>query len=329
MRFHLLLIVVTSVLFFLLLFLCEPGERAGNFTISDSGSKFALFQNSQNIQNWHEWWYVNFHERQSGIEGRFLLFTHGDMNSLRYIIGIHSSILENSKELLRSDELFLKDEYHVDQGSAVVRMGKHLLKMVDKDTLEVHIEPEDGKFELDLKLKRVTPGFSRKEGILTRPEDVFWIVPMPLAKVEGVLKYGNTTRKIEGWGYHDHNYGLWEKIRWMWGEIGNIQRNISLVFIKARIGNETKGGLIMLDSKGIVFQIPYPNFDVKIMEGVVIDDISYPTLVNITGKGMVYSVHIEAKNVTETSSIMEYSGEILYGNKVAYEFENVRGFFEY
>lgn len=330
MKIYVPVLVAVSVFFVVLfLFRIPMQERAGYFEMSGSGSKFFTFQSSPKIHDWHEWWYVNFHQEEPGLDGRFLFFTHGDLNSPKNIIGIHSKIFKDSALFVSYNDIFFMEDYQSVEEATDLRMGENWIKMTNEDTTKIHVEREGEGLEVNLEMKRLATGFSKKEYIFGDEEDVFWIAPMPLAKVEGVIEYGGESLEITGWGYHDHNYGIWDEIKWIWGEMGDYRKNVSIVFIKAVLENQTKGGIIMLDGEDIVFQILYPSYELAFEESVFRENAYVPVKIAMSGEGSGYSVEITGKNMTESSEMMLYTGNVSYQGNVIHEFDNLKGFFEY
>ena len=56
-----------------------------------------------------------------------------------------------------------------------------------------------------------------------------YVVPILSGPVHGSLRAGADTIALDGAiGYHDHNWGYWEGVRWQWGQVA--QGDVSIVF---------------------------------------------------------------------------------------------------
>jgi hypothetical protein len=56
-----------------------------------------------------------------------------------------------------------------------------------------------------------------------------YVVPVLSGPVHGALRIGADTFRLDGvTGYHDHNWGFWEGVRWQWGQVAHD--DVSIVF---------------------------------------------------------------------------------------------------
>jgi len=56
-----------------------------------------------------------------------------------------------------------------------------------------------------------------------------YVVPVLSGPVRGALRVGGDTIPLDGAaGYHDHNWGFWEGVRWQWGQVAD--GDVSIVF---------------------------------------------------------------------------------------------------
>jgi hypothetical protein len=56
-----------------------------------------------------------------------------------------------------------------------------------------------------------------------------YVVPVLSGAVRGSLRIGGETVSLDGAvGYHDHNWGFWEGVRWQWGQVAHD--DVSIVF---------------------------------------------------------------------------------------------------
>jgi hypothetical protein len=56
-----------------------------------------------------------------------------------------------------------------------------------------------------------------------------YVVPVLSGPLRGTLRIGNDTIALDtATGYHDHNWGFWEGVRWQWGQVAS--GDVSIVF---------------------------------------------------------------------------------------------------
>jgi hypothetical protein len=56
-----------------------------------------------------------------------------------------------------------------------------------------------------------------------------YVVPVLSGAVRGSLRIGGETIRLDGaTGYHDHNWGFWQGVRWQWGQVA--KDDVSIVF---------------------------------------------------------------------------------------------------
>ncbi len=56
-----------------------------------------------------------------------------------------------------------------------------------------------------------------------------YVVPVLSGSLHGTLRVGGETISLDGaTGYHDHNWGFWEGVRWQWGQVAS--GDLSIVF---------------------------------------------------------------------------------------------------
>jgi hypothetical protein len=102
-------------------------------------------------------------------------------------------------------------------------------------TYEVRLAGD--QVEARLRFDNLLPGWARGDGSVVigsygHPEVIGWCVPQPRARVVGTLTYGGLEHRVEGEGYHDHNWGDFEFTkylsRWHWGRVTTPE--LTLVF---------------------------------------------------------------------------------------------------
>src|SRR5207244_1483980 len=54
-----------------------------------------------------------------------------------------------------------------------------------------------------------------------------YVVPVLSGSFSGALRIGSDTVSVDGLvGYHDHNWGFWEGVRWQWGQVAHGDMSI-------------------------------------------------------------------------------------------------------
>lgn len=105
-----------------------------------------------------------------------------------------------------------------------VRIGRNRCWAEDDDVYGVHIEEAD--LQADMLFKTTTVGWRPGNGRFQfGGKDSFfsWIVPQPRAKVQGKIVIQGEKKRVNGWGYHDHNWGTVSLLdtvsKWSWGRM--------------------------------------------------------------------------------------------------------------
>lgn len=292
------------------------------FDADEGGSKFRLFQNHADIADWNEWWYTNFYDENLKIGGNVLLFTRGDLNSFKNIIGLHVDVFNHSENFVAIGEVISEEQYSSEEHTTDVIMGQSRFRMLKPDKYELYIKPEGKNFELNLTYERVTLGFSKKGSFLG--EEAFATIPIPLAKVDGYIIYDNGKKLyINGKGYCEHYYGIWRDVEWDWGIVGNLVDKFSITFSKAEIKNKTIGHITVTDDKEIIV-ILYPDMDVESVEY----GTQSPDEYHIYGEKDGFVVDLHASPVGDLR-IYYFTGNVTKNSEIVYSLQDEIGFFEH
>ena len=108
------------------------------------------------------------------------------------------------------------------EGKCDVRMGANYFRG-DLQDYVLHIENPEGGVTIDLTLSSTARSFRPGTAFFQRENgDIFtWLCAVPRGKVSGTVVCGGKTLKVEGIGYHDHQWGTAENHefwnRWLWG----------------------------------------------------------------------------------------------------------------
>lgn len=102
----------------------------------------------------------------------------------------------------------------------------------------LHLAEED--MEFDLTYYNELPGWKPGGGMTKYGDDEFfaWVVPSPRARVEGTVRFGDTTLEARGIGYQDHNWGVGDMKRiidyWYWGRIYGEDFTLLYAYVQTR-----------------------------------------------------------------------------------------------
>ena len=63
-----------------------------------------------------------------------------------------------------------------------------------------------------------------------------YVVPVLSGDLHGSLRVGGDTISLDGaTGYHDHNWGFWEGVRWQWGQVASGDRSADFSIVYGRV----------------------------------------------------------------------------------------------
>ncbi len=160
--------------------------------------------------SWAEWWYFNF-TATDGLYGYLTFGVDRDRRAIvRVVVRLPSGRLVRWSEMRPASELPLEGaSFRAGSQSVVLRDGTYYIHVSHGDFLgEFRVSPIPG---LDF------PPVERQAGTFQSG----YVVPALRALVTGYVHAGAERAAIEGAGYHDHNWGLWQSVTWEWGTASN------------------------------------------------------------------------------------------------------------
>jgi len=161
-------------------------------------------------ETWAEWWYFNF----TGADGLYGYITFGvnrDRGAMvRVAIRLPSGRLLRWTTVQSASELpFGGGRFRAGQQSIALRERTYYISIAHGDsTAELRVAPVPGLY---------FPPVDRQAGTFQSG----YVVPALRARVTGYLQVGRERVGIDGVGYHDHNWGLWQDVTWEWGTASN------------------------------------------------------------------------------------------------------------
>ncbi len=161
-------------------------------------------------RSWAEWWYFNF-ATTDGLYG-YLRFSADQTRTALVTVSLRlpGGRLVRWMEQHPAAVLPLDgSRFQAGAQSVVLREGTYAIHLSRGDfSAELQVLPIPG---LDF------PPLERQAGTFRSG----YVVPALRAKARGVVRVGREQFVIDGVGYHDHNWGVWEAVTWEWGTASN------------------------------------------------------------------------------------------------------------
>jgi len=204
---------------------------------------------SPDMNRWAEWHYFNF--ESPAFYGYLSVMAAGNIlqDKARWIVSLQ--IYDQSYKRYSAD-------YPASRESLPLQMvdycaGTNRIRFV-KDHYEIHLHFQNPVPVRGTLLYYPAPGLYFPPTYLARKKDFEsgYVIPAIRGKYEGNIQIGTTTYDFhEINGYHDHNWGIWQKIAWNWGHA--FSRTFSIFFGEIYLENNSKGLFAgVYDSKGFV-----------------------------------------------------------------------------
>lgn len=214
-----------------------------------------------NKKGLYEWWYFDVHL----VSGQTLVvFFHAKNPNpgLQGKSGVEIVLLRPNGQRFQKFIRYPKSAFFAAYDKPVITVGKNSLRVEKNEgelpTYEININEED--ISCHLFYKAEVNGWKPGTG-LSKFGDLGtfnWIVPIPRATVEGTITDGEQTFKVNGIGYHDHNWldFPFQSIidYWMWGRIYSDNFTISYAFIQCnkKVNNHAVKVLMLAEGKEVI-----------------------------------------------------------------------------
>jgi len=310
----------------------------------DDAAHFKYHQNESNIINWYEWWYAN----AKGYDGNNIIiefFTFGDLNNpFASAVGIFMIFMKSDGSTFKSLKSYPLIDYKLDYEKCNVTIAGDVFTENDDGTYTITYHNIINNVNLQLNLSKINRGI---EGIPSTAEENRWMrwnIPVPYGRVEGVLEYsdknGHHIYTISGKGYHDHNWGISEKLSlyWDWGEFSDGSMPASITYGMLRFGNGPYEGGIYFSNETVRKAIYMQDLTVEYKNWDIICGFKKPTEIIFSGSNGSFSVELTLK--FERAYIigvgkmgMPYLMGKMSGtaniNGKTYRFSDITGFYEH
>ncbi|HHX66406.1 MAG TPA: hypothetical protein GX702_16130 [Chloroflexi bacterium] len=167
-----------------------------------------------------EWWYydVSFGDG----EALSLTFHLTDIVKPASLSGsVTLSLFGDNRRVRHHLMPYPRDAIHASNRYCDTRIGPNRCRQEGNG---YRVEIDEPGLQLDIYFETIIGGWRPGQGMFRFGDGTgyfAWLVAQPKARVSGTLTLNGFTRSIQGWGYHDHNWGtvpLLDTIdKWSWG----------------------------------------------------------------------------------------------------------------
>ena len=197
-----------------------------------------------------EWWYFDaVFENGLSVHIGFRLYHIREIGILQARINVYKEgtlIKEKIHRFLLSNIILDKKK------PSIIINDKKVVSFV----IEKNNQRSPWKYKINLSIEEVSVNLTfvgKSEGWKIETDSTCWTVPIPTANVTGTISFKGKTEKVNGTGYHDHNWGyspttVLQNIGWYWGRITAEQLHITWA---NTIISKTKQDLITVVNKPI------------------------------------------------------------------------------
>ncbi|WP_287154071.1 lipocalin-like domain-containing protein [Candidatus Solincola tengchongensis] len=238
-----------------------PGEKDGEIIPLTPGEN-ALHPEARSSRYYGEWWYFDARLDDGHVVVGFIQAS--ELMSRKPGIELH--VYKPDGEKLSVVKKFSHEQLRASTEKCDVWVGDNhcYAEFPESGNLPVHHLhiAEDG-MEADLTFRSEVPGWKPGKGRTRYGNRGYfaWVVPAPRAYVEGSVRFGGTTLRAKGIGYHDHNVVTADMRRilsfWYWGRLYTEEHTLLYAYVKTnrRFGGKAskplmlaRGGEVILSS---------------------------------------------------------------------------------
>lgn len=270
----------------------------------------------EDLNRWAEWHYFNF--EGSDFYGYLSLMAAGNFsaNQGKWII----SLQMNDGTYRRFSQTFAAKTDQLPLQTVRYSMGPTKVQFA-KDHYEIDLNFSDKEEVRGHLVFYPSPGLYFPPTFLARSEqyESGYVIPAIRGRYEGNLQIGSRTYAFGGIaGYHDHNWGIWQKTHWNWGHAFSKEEDGSytLFFGEIYVNDKSKGLFIgVFDRSGFltVFRpegIQFSNFQKR-------DHLEVPTELSISQKKNFAA--IEMKGQAQTFVVTPVDDQYFIQYKMNYD----------
>ncbi len=225
---------ITLLLSFILIPSCAS-LYTGNYKLANFSVKNQPDQLGEKVQKWEdglrtkekknqlEWWYFDGKLSDGSIVVCYFWKVHFLVD--QYFIGFNYS--KPGQEDIFKIKYFKSKDVTFLEDSCDVRFGENFI-IGNLEKYKIRINPNDfDGLGFDVILKSQSMPYRPQDGVIKAGNDFFaWLAAVPKGSFKGHFFENGNTIKIQGAGYHDHNWGntplqkLFKSWLWFRGEAG-------------------------------------------------------------------------------------------------------------
>ncbi len=172
--------------------------------LSEKVSSWEDGQRTEGLKNQFEWWYVDTKLNDGTIIVTYFYKVHFIRD--QYFIGFNYT--DPNGEKFSKLKYFKKNDVEFASDSCYVKMGNNLIAgNLNKYSIKIDPYDFDG-YGIDVILTSTTKPYRPQDGTLRAGESYFsWLAAVPNGIIDGYVICENRKSKVNGSGYHDHNWG--------------------------------------------------------------------------------------------------------------------------
>jgi hypothetical protein len=170
--------------------------------------------------SWAEWLYFN---GRAGGDRFYLTFLAGPrLESGRRVLGVRLQLEHGGASASFSDSVEVDDEALL--GAPDLTAGPNSVRLVGHDYrigLDLPAETGGARAKAEIVLS-AAPGRSLPPFTIRGAGGWVsgYVVPVMSGELAGEIRVGRDVVSLDGGtGYHDHNWGFWDGVRWQWGQV--------------------------------------------------------------------------------------------------------------
>lgn len=247
-----------------------------------------------NDPHYKEWWYFNVYSDNNDLQ---MFFTYNQNKAGR-------SITANA--FIGSEQVSIFETYSLSESSdsaelCDVRMdnGKTFAHAWAVSPTEYrilgwgHRNENGGYIWWGLKYELIGKPWDT-EVYVANTDPIHWLVYMPNAKVSGIVGINGKTYRVQGKGYHDHNWGSWkfEQYPWVWIQANDPKEEASMTLGGLLINDKIVGGKTHFAYKDRQYDLIQSEKVTYTYKDNRKGD-QYPTKMNIAIAGKGYNINIK------------------------------------
>jgi hypothetical protein len=170
--------------------------------------------------SWAEWLYFN---GRAGGARFYLTFLAGPrLASGKRVLGVRLQLDREGRQVSFSESREVDDERLANAPD--IEVGRNRIRLTGREyRIALHLPADDRATRVSGEIVlRATPGGSLPPFSMRGAGGWVsgYVVPVMSGELGGTLRVGRDEIELDGGiGYHDHNWGFWEGVRWQWGQV--------------------------------------------------------------------------------------------------------------